>query len=381
MAFVFVAACLFQAAGQQNVTQISYYGHIYLHSSIDGRPAFMIFDTGSPYTCLDSIFVAGSGLEYDSIEWATASGAGNSVVRVPVIVNKLSYTCCDRVFINEMTPVLQVKPVCGDFADGIVGISQLNDKVISIDYVAEQMRISDSLGDTAGYTAIAIRYENNHIYVPITLGIAERGWMSGDVMLDLGSGNSVSIPGWDAVPDISPRICFTDINAGVGGETSGCFFRAKSVTVGPFTCDSVTMEYNNNTVGALSAGSDCLGIAGNAIWERFDMMIDMPGRKLYLKKNANYDKPFGSPLMGFFPTNRSRTLGCWIVNGIVTGSNAEKAGLRCGDRITAVNGRSVKEIGFEDMRTFFDGMKHITLTVERDGKQVEIDFDFDKPRI
>ena len=381
MIFIVAVLCIGQVFGQQGMAKMTYYGHLYLESSINGKPARMIFDTGSPYTCLDSIFVAESGLEFDSIEWVTASGAGDGVVEVPVVLNKLSYTFGEREFINEMTPVMQIKPIVGDFADGIIGMSHLSDKVISIDYVADQMRISDSLGDTAGYTAIPIRYENNHIYVPITLGIADSRWMSGDVMLDLGSGNSVSIPGWEEVREISPRICYTDINAGVGGGSSGCFFRAKSVTVGPFTFDSVTMDYRNNTVGALSTGSDCLGIAGNAIWERFDMIIDMPGRMLYLKKNAHYGTPVGSPLTGFFPSNRSITLGCWIVNGICTGSNAEKVGLRCGDHIIAVNGRSVREIGFDEMRTFFDGMKSITLTVQRDDGTEEISFDFDKPKI
>jgi len=381
MIFIVAVFCIGQVFGQQGMAKMTYYGHLYLESSVNGKPARMIFDTGSPYTCLDSIFVAESGLEFDSIEWATASGAGNSVVEVPVVVNKLSYTFGEREFINEITPVLPIKPIVGDFADGIIGMSHLSDKVISIDYVAGQMRILDSLGDTAGYTAIPIRYENNRIYVPLALNLVDHGWMSGDVILDLGSGNSVSIYGWDAVRNISPRICYTDINTGVGGGSSGCFFRAKSVTVGPFTFDSVTMDYRNNSVGAISPESDCMGIIGNAIWERFDMMIDLPGRKVYLKKNANYGNPFGSPLIGFTPTNRGRTLGCWIVNGIFTGSNAEKAGLRCGDRITVINGRSVREIGFEDMPTFFKGMKSIMLTVQRDDGTEEISFDFDKPKI
>ena len=86
-------------------------------------------------------------------------------------------------------------------------------------------------------------------------------------------------------------------------------------------------------------------------------------------------------MRGFSYTDRSRTLGYWIVNSLAENSNAEKAGLRNGDHITAVNGQDVKGISLEERRTFFDGMTEITITVQRDTGTVEISFRFDKPRL
>ena len=161
---------------------------------------------------------------------------------------------------------------------------------------------------------------------------------------------------------------------------SSCDFRANNVTVGPFSLDNVTMDFSNNTGGALSR-SEYFATIGNEIWERFDMMIDLSGERLYLRQNTKFEDPFLSPVRGFTYTDRSRTLGYWVVNGLYEQSNAEKAGLKKGDHITTINGRSVKEISFEERRNVFNGLSGVTLTIQRSDTLQDIRFDFDEPKI
>ena len=140
------------------------------------------------------------------------------------------------------------------------------------------------------------------------------------------------------------------------------------------------MGFSNNTGGAL-ASKEYIGIVGNDFWERFDMIIDLPGKRLFLRPNSKFHDPFESPVRGFSCTDRSRSLGYWIVNSLAKDSNAEEAGLRNGDRIVAVNGRDVKGISLEERKTFFDGMTEISLTIQRDNETVEISFPFDEPKL
>lgn len=202
--------------------------------------------------------------------------------------------------------------------------------------------------------------------------------------MDLGSGGSVTLTSDVAkqysLSELSPLLHYTSFNEGIGGESSSCDFRATNVTIGPFSLDSVTMDFSNNTGGALSK-REHIAIIGNEIWERFDMIIDLSGERLYLKPNTEFDEPFKSPVRGFGYTDRSRTLGYWVVNGLYAQSNAEKAGLRKGDHITAVNGRSVKDISFEERRTIFDGLTGVTLTIQRGDTTQDISFEFDEPKI
>ena len=385
--FALIAAvlCLGNALGQQPLMGVSYYfGHLYLHSKINGHPASLIFDTGSPYTCMDSTFFADSGIEYNHIWKAQMGGAGNNQETVRVIVNELTYTVDEKEHLSPISPIIQLKPIVGDYADGILGIDNMGGKVIAINYLDEQMGFWDQLGDTAGFTSIPIRYDKIRIYLPLSVTVGEGKTIQGEALMDLGSGGSVSLTSYVAnqhtLNELSPLLYYTTLHGGIGGESSGCVFRANNVTIGPFSLDSVTMDFSSNTGGALSS-AEYFATIGNEIWERFDMIIDLSGERLYLRPNSKFEEPFESPIRGFSCTDRSKTLGYWVVNGLYAQSNAEKAGLRNGDHVTAVNGRSVKEISFEERRTIFDGLTGVTLTIQRGETLQEIRFDFDEPKI
>jgi hypothetical protein len=379
-----VMLCLGNALGQQNWMKVTYFGHLYLHSKINGYPAFLVFDTGSPYTCLDSIFFADSGLKYKEIWEAKMGGAGNAQEKVRVIVDELTYTVDEKEYQSHISPIIQLKPILGDHADGILGIDNMGEKVIAINYLDEQMGFWDKLGDTTGFTSIPIRYVNNRIYLPLTVTVREGKTIQEEALMDLGSGGSVTLTSEVAeqysLNELSPLLHYTTFRGGIGGESSGSYFRATNIALGPFSLDSVTMDFSNNTGGALSY-AEYFAIIGNEFWERFDMMIDLPGKRLYLKPNTKLYEPFESPVHGFSYTDRSRTLGYWVVNGLIAQSNAEKAGLRNGDHITAINGRNVKEIRFEEQRTLFDGLSGVTLTIQRGDTSQDIHFEFDEPKI
>ena len=386
--FALIAAvlCFGSTLGQQQpMMGVSYYfGHLYLHSKINGHPASLVFDTGSPYTCMDSTFFADNGIEYKHIWKAQMGGAGNNQETVRVIVDELTYTVEEKEHLSHISPIIQLKPIVGDYADGILGIDEMGGKVIAINYLDEQMGFWDQLGDTAGFMSIPIRYDKIRIYLPLSVTVREGKTIQGEALMDLGSGGSVTLTSDMAekhsLNELSPLLHYTSFNGGIGGESSSCDFRATHVTVGPFSLDSVTMDFSNNTGGALSR-REYIATIGNEIWERFDMMIDLSGERLYLRPNSKFEEPFESPIRGFSCTDRSKTLGYWVVNALYTQSNAEKAGLKKGDHVIAINGRSVKDISFEERQTVFDGLTGVTLTIQRGDSTQEISFKFDEPKI
>ncbi len=295
-----------------------------------------------------------------------------------------SHPVSDQQFVSDISPIIQLKPIVGDYADGILGIDNLDGKVITIDYLNEQMAFEDQLGSTEGFTSIPIRYENRRIYVPLTVAISEGEIIEGEGLMDLGSSGSVELTSWVAqeyaLTNIKPQIRYSTAVGGIGGASSGSDFRAKSASVDGYTLNDIVMGFSNNTGGAL-ASKEYIGIVGNDFWERFDMIIDLPGKRLFLRPNSKFHDPFESPVRGFSCTDRSRSLGYWIVNSLAKDSNAEEAGLRNGDHITAVNGRDVKGISLEERKTFFNGMTEITLTVQRDNVTVQISLSFDEPKL
>lgn len=385
--FIFLAAafCLASAIGQEKAESMLYYSnHIYVKSQINGVNTTLVFDTGAPYTCIDSIFLAESKLNYENIGFASMGGSGNNKEKVRIIIEELTYTVSGKKYVSKVSPIIKLKQIVGDLADGILGIDNMGDKVITIDYVGEQMSVYDKLGDTIGYVSIPIRYAQSSIFVPLSVTVNEDITIEGEALMDLGSGNSVSFTSVVAkqyrLQDVTPQIQYNLAVGGIGGGSSGSDFRAKSATVGGFTLNDVTMDYSHNTSGALST-KEYIGLIGNDFWEHFDIIIDIVGERLFLRPNANFERPFKSPIVGFGFTDRSRTLGCWVVNGLYVNSNAEKAGLRSGDHIIAFNGRNVKDLDIEEKRDAFKGLKSVSLTIQRDNEQLEIFFNFDEPKI
>lgn len=366
------------------MAKVSYFGHLYLETSVNGQPARLAFDTGAPYTCIDSTYLADSKLQYKNIGRARMGGSGNGQETVPIIINELTYIVADTEYTSKVSPVIQLKPILGDQADGLLGIDNMGGKVIAINYVDELMGFWNQLGDTTGYTSIPIRYDNNRIYVPLSITIRDGNTIEGEALIDLGSGGSVTLTSAVAsqhgVKEVSPQVHYSYLHGGIGGAASGSGFRAKNASVGAFTLNDITMDYSDNTEGALS-DMEYIAIVGNDFWERFDMIIDLNSNRLYLRPNANFDKPFNSPVHGFSYTDRSHTLGYWVVNCLFKDSNAEKAGLRNGDIIKEINGRSVREITFNEQRHLLDKMDNVTLTVQRGTETVTIAFHIDEPKI
>ena len=365
---------------------MDFYRHLYLNVTVEGREAHFALDTGAPYSIPDSTFVAREGLQYKNVFKARMGGTGNGKATVRVINNEFTYSMGGRQYKSKISPVVQLKEILGDYADGLVGLSEVGDAAIAIDYVNGRIGFWDKVEakDVEGYTAIPVEYKDNRILLPIRVQVRDGITVEGKAIMDLG--NPYSIDFTRAAADkfgllaVQPVLTSSMAAGGIGGGSSSGDFRAQRAEIGPFALDAPIVAYSFNTEGALADGK-WIALLGNEIWSRFDMVIDAAHGKLYLRPNATFTDPFDCPVKGFSATYRTQTLGCWTVNSLYDGSNAQKAGLRGGDRIVAVNGRDVKTYSHEAYRTWSDGLQSVTLTVLRDGQELEISFDFDEPKL
>ena len=190
---VFPACTLCQEAWQPDAYAIDFYGHIYLRNQFAGRPSHFIFDTGSPYTCADSTFIALGHFDFRKVGRARMGGAGKNRVRVPLVLDKVSNRFLAREHVPSMIPVVQLKPILGDYADGIIGLDYFGPKVFRIDYAKRRMRVYERIDsiDLAGFTAVDIEFDGHRIYVPASVSVNDTLTIAGKMLVDLGSGGSV----------------------------------------------------------------------------------------------------------------------------------------------------------------------------------------------
>lgn len=86
---------------------------------------------------------------------------------------------------------------------------------------------------------------------------------------------------------------------------------------------------------------------------------------IYLRPNRN----FSTPQPNYFGIAFTPMADHWIVNGLLEGGNAEKAGLRRGDRIETINGIKAND---SNVMALYPLPDVLTLTVMRENGCVEI---------
>ena len=252
--------------------------------------------------------------------------------------------------------------------------------VLEINYTREYMKIYPSIDsiDISDYTRVDLIKEVNRLYIPLKVRINDSLLIEGRFQLDFGSGGELTFTSsatekFSLAENISKKTPYFTKYGGVGGESSSYVFRAASFEIADFSFDSVTVSYNVDRSGALATDRH-LGLLGNGIYERFNVIIDFLNNDIYLKPNSKFNDPFEFSRLGFAYVDRNQTLGSWIVTGLFRASEPEKNGLGIDDRILEINGVSVAMIDYEAQKDFFSGLDEVKLLVERNGQQKMIEF-------
>lgn len=375
----FATLCPVSSVAQAPMNDMSYLGHhIYFKSEINGNSARFIFDTGADFLYLDSTYLANSGLKFEKVGYAMLGGVGEKRQKTRMILGETKLNLFGKQYKPDMTPIIQLKPILGDDADGIIGMAGFADKAIIIDYINEKICFTDQLttAQTNGYLPMDIEVTSNRIYLPISVTVDNNILFTGKAMMDLGSGSTISLSAITArehkLDNIENKTGYTMEIGGIGGKSLGYVFRAHKATIASFELNDIVMGYSTDSKGALSNREGYIGIIGNQVWERFHVIIDIKNKKLYLKPNDSLNAEFEFNTLGFTFTDRSKTLGCWVVNRIYDGSDAQKAGLKGGDKIIEINGKDVKNIGIAEQAALYKTKSPLSLKLLRNNTPIFI---------
>ena len=365
---------------------IVYKGHLYVKGSADSIKGNYVFDTGASNLYFDSTHYADNEFDYENTFTAKLPGAGITPQTVVVIKDTVTFQFGKELYKTTIVPILQLKPILGDIADGILGMEYFYHSVLEINYEREYMKIYSSMDsiNLQGWTKIKLSKKNNRLYLPLEVNINDTICISGEYQLDFGSGGTVSLNSsveeeYKLNNTIENKVAFFTKYGGVGGASSSYDFIASQLTIGDFSFSDVVMDYSVDNTGAMASKTH-LGLLGNAIYERFHVYIDFINNDLYLKPNKKYNDTFESSRLGFSYVDRGQTLKSWIVTGLYSSSPAETRGLMIDDKILSVNGVNVGEIHYERQKTFFKNIDEVNLKVERNNKIIELNFNL-KPII
>lgn len=364
---------------------IEYQGHIYLYGKANGIKGAFLFDTGASNFYFDSLFFKENDFKYKQIAQGYLPGAGLKLQKVDIVLDTVDFIFGNQEYKTTMVPVLILKPIVGDFADGILGMDYFSDKILQLDYDDKFMFVQHWLDSVmiAEYKPIKMRRSGGKLLFPLSVQINDSLNIQGDFLFDVGCGTSVVLTNqtaekYDLNGQIKEKIKHFSKYGGIGGESVSYDFKAHSLSISDFKFNDVVMDYSIDKSGALAA-SEYIGIIGNEVFERFDMIIDFSNETLYLKPNSNFEKPFLFSRLGFSYVDRFKTMKAWIVTGLYENSPAHNQGLKIDDKIIAVNKIPVSNLDFKSRKSFLDGLSDIELTVKRGSKEMSFRFPLTEP--
>ena len=269
---------------------IRYYGnHIYIPSNVNGQKANLVFDTGAELIYLDSTFISGSGLSFKRIGNARLGGVGLGTRMTKIIFGDVRVVVAGSQYQPQYVPVVDLRPILGDMADGLFGLKEVADNVVFMDMNSEKMSLINTLTPemAEGYTRIEIEYSSRKILIPLTVVIDSNTIISGKAMMDIRSGQGIEFTSKTAdkhrLELIADKKPFHYVNGGIGGESYGFEIGISRAELPGVDVNADYARFSTDDSGAL-ASDEYIAIIGNRIWEQFSIILDIKNNSLYLKK-------------------------------------------------------------------------------------------------
>jgi len=352
--------------------------HVWLKASVNGGPPEdFLFDTGASVTVLDSAWVAEKGLKTEGRMQAAGAGAAGGASFATLGSLRIASTSGEGVEIAGVkVAVLDVNP---GFAPlfwrrmaGVIGYDVISRFVVTLDFDDSLLVLQDPA---------TFRYEGREKPLPMVMNgtvpaLTARldGQDEGLFRLDVGSSSTVDLHSpFAKARGVVPRLGRTQLVDGVGfgGSFTSEIGRLRSMNIGPYEWEDPIVSVAHATEGAF-ASEDFAGNIGNRILERFRVTFDYERRHVYLEPGARYHDRDHLTRCGLLMT---RSEGLVRVASVLSGSPADRGGLRDGDEVLKLAGRDIATWDLPEVSALLDdgpSGEKVVFRVRRDGRERDV---------
>ena len=398
---------------------------IFIPITVNGVELTFLLDTGVAESLLFSL--ESKELKFYDVEKVKFSGLGgnteieglksiNNIVQVGNNLKDYGHTIF--VILNEE---FNFSSHVGIPVNGIIGYHFFKNHPVKIDYITKRLTVYSNSRlapkETRKFSEIPITLELNKPY--LTAGVEQtHEKKDSKLLVDLGN----SDPLWlfpSLIADFQYNRPNIDdfLGRGFNGDIYGKRSRIHRLYLQNFIMEKPLMAMPDEfSIQHLNLVKDRKGSLGSEILRRFTVIVDYPNRKLYLKKNRNFQDPFHFNMSGLdikhdgmfwdkdivkvanpSPRHSENATGFAIstnefqylftlkpeysVAGSRTDSPAYRAGIRKGDKITRVNGGKAADMKLEQIMSLMksEAGKRITVEVDRSGQIMKFSFYLEDP--
>lgn len=313
--------------------------HIYVDGRINGKSARLVVDTGG----FNMLTPAGAR-KFGIAGEGKLSAAGTGEDRTDLEIGHAQSVSVGAVTLDSpvfyITDLGRLSAVEGVEFDGLVGYELFRRFGVQIDYAGSQLTIAEPAHFVVPADATELPFELDD-HQPIVAGTLDGRPIR--ISIDTGSRSSLTLHS----PFVKNNALLAHYGAnvesvtgwGVGGAQRGYPARLGSLQLGDLHIDGIAADLFAGDKGSF-ANPDIGGNMGGGVLRRFTVAFDYTNRRMYLKPNSHFHEFDNFDRSGLWLLGDGDAL---MVADVAAGSAGQQAGLRAGDRITAIDGEAVSK--------------------------------------
>jgi hypothetical protein len=261
--------------------------------------------------------------------------------------------------------------VYGEQIDGIIGYSVLSRYILKINFDSTYVEF---------WTQGAMKYpKGGYLFRPLittlpvqSARVKDEQTIQARFLYDMGAGLNMLLT-TDFIEDSallsSKRKLWVKEAEGLGGKIDMHMTVVKEVKLGPFRFRNVPVYVFDDAYNVTSYPY-MGGLIGNDLLRRFNVILNYQKRDFYLTPNSHYNDPFDYSYSG---VELYYVDGNIVLGDVAKGSPAEKAGLKEGDIVIAVNKNFTQNLQLMKSALQTSG-ENIKIIIKRDGQLMDYEF-------
>jgi hypothetical protein len=277
---------------------------------------------------------------------------------------------------------LELSNYMGNAVHGILGYDLFSRFIIKVNYKKRIVTIimPEAFEARRNYQKIPIRIEDTKPYITATVIQNQETEIPLKLLIDTGASHALMLESTsDNRIKVPTSFVSSTIGRGLGGIIIGKIGRVKKLHVGMFDVHNPVTSFPdpNSYIDSLKMGKiPHNGSIGGELLSRFNVIFDFPNEKIYLKKNAFYKKEFHYNLSGLNVRAIGSKLNTFEIVEVRRGSVADEAGVKEGDVILNVNGKSATSLNLREVNGYLNLKpgKRVDLEVVRQGQRIKATF-------
>lgn len=347
-------------------------------------PLHFILDTGVRTTILTDRNISDLiNISYDKV--VTISGLGqirelNAYLASNIALSMPGIKGLGQSLIVLEEDYLELKNHLGTNVHGIIGYEFFNHFVVKIDYENLMVTVYDPKVFKPGkkFSAVPFTIENGRPYLQVSVLQQNDSMINPKVLIDSGASHGLMLETSSNSAIVMPVPNLqTIIGWGLGGELPGNLGRIRKLTIESFEFRDVLVSYTEGYPdNEFSQQIGRNGSIGGDLLSRFTTIFDYNSEIMYLKKNRFYKQPFEFNMSGIDIVATGLLYNAFEVINVVETSPAYVAGVRTGDEILRINGKSTSELNITEVNGILRSRpgNRINLLLKRYNETLKVTF-------